>query len=322
MHRKEPPLSYALPRLISRLPKDFSQIDFLEKQLYRVRAGYLGEKYIDNYLSEIDTPISMTVLTDIQLSSSLGIAFQIDTIILTNHFLLILDVKNMSGNLRFTTNPNQLEQTLKTGEVNIMDCPIDQLKSHIYCLQTWLEERGIQVKIMGRIVLSNSNCRVLEAPPNAPIIYKKSLAVLLREKSKNPVVYSSNLINKIEDLIQRNKVTYNPFPLCSYFAINPANLKKGQLCPSCSETMSHKSHVRRHCIQCKIIEFNNYQESIKDYFMLINDSISNLECRDFLQLKNKDAAYYAINSLPLNRKGKSVATRYHWPKGKPYMTND
>ena len=259
----------------------------------------------------------MTVLTDIQLSHSPGMTFQIDTLILTEKFILIIDVKNITDKLRFKTNPNQLEQESKTGEVRRMDCPLEQLHTHIYNLQNWLTKKGIQVDIIGRVLLSNPNCHVIEAPPNAPIIYKKGLPVLLRNQSKKPTIHSPKLIKRIEELIRKSQIDYNPFPLCNYFSVDPESLKRGQLCTKCGETMQYISHKQRRCTECGITAPNNYSETLMDYFTLINNSISNRECREFLQLKNKDAANYAIKSLPLNKTGKSVATRYIWPKNFP-----
>jgi ribosomal protein S27AE len=314
MPRNEPPLLRTLPRLIARLPKDSPHIRNLEKRLYRVKAGYSGEQEIDQYLATLDVPTSMTVLTDIQLSHSPGMTFQIDTLILTEKFILIIDVKNITDKLRFKTNPNQLEQELKTGEVRKMDCPLEQLHTHIHNLQNWLAKRGIQVDIIGRVLLSNSNAHVVEAPPNAPIIYKKGLSVLLRNQSRKPTIHSPKLIKRIEELIRKNSIDYDPFPLCNYFSVDPDSLKRGQLCAKCGETMQYVNHKQRKCIECIITAPNNYSETLIDYFTLINTSISNRECREFLQLKNKDAANYAIKSLPLNKTGNSVATRYVLPK--------
>ena len=316
--RKEPALLQSLPRLIARATLDRSRQDYLQNQLYRVKAGYSGERFIDRYLESLEVPISLTVLTDIHLSLSPGNSFQIDTLILSDHFILILDVKNVGGELRFKTDPNHLEQTLSTGEVIIMDCPLDQLKTHIYNLQSWLRKRGIDVDVCGRVVIASKNGRVKEAPPKAPIIYRKGLPILLREKSLQPVVYSAKQQKLINDSIQQNKVKFDPFPLCKYFNIDPAHLKKGQLCSRCGESMVYKSHKQRECKKCGLIEKNNYEEVLKDWFILVNDSISNGECRDFLQLKNKDDARYAIKTLPLIKTGNSVATRYYWPKGKSY----
>ncbi|MFD1927427.1 nuclease-related domain-containing protein [Sporosarcina siberiensis] len=319
IQRKEPELLQSLPRLIARLNSNQSKTNSLQKQLYNVQAGFSGERYIDRYLESLEVPISLIVLTDIHLTLTPGNSFQIDTLILSDRFLLILDVKNIAGNLHFTTNPNQLEQTLSTGEETIMDCPLDQLKTHIYVLQVWLAKRGINVDILGRVIISSKSGRVKEAPENAPIIYRKGLPILLNEMAKLPVIYSQNQLSEISNVIKQSKVVFNPFPLCRHYDIDPTDLKRGQLCPNCFNSMIYKSHKQRQCTSCGLIEPNNYQESLKDWFILVNDSISNRECREFLQLNNKDDAYYALKTLHLNKTGNSVSTRYHWPSGKPFM---
>ncbi|MBO1912642.1 NERD domain-containing protein, partial [Microvirga sp. 3-52] len=135
------------------------------------------------------------VLKDIQLSHSPGMTFQIDTLILAEKFILIIDVKNITDKLRFKTNPNQLEQEKQTGEIIRMDCPLEQLHTHIHNLQNWLARRELQVDIIGRVLLSNPNSHVIEEAPNAPILYKKGLPVLLRNLPKSNQCTAQNLLN-------------------------------------------------------------------------------------------------------------------------------
>lgn len=312
--RKEPELINALPRLIARLPESDSRKMNLSQQLYRIKAGYAGEVKVDRYLELFEFPQSSIILTDVQLALSPGHSFQIDTLILSKYYAIILEIKNTKGDLYFETDPHRLVRKLD-GETTMMECPVTQLEVAKENLEMWFAQKGVQIEIGGQVVFANKKAIVKKVPPNAPILYLKRLSIYLREKKSNSPIYSVAQVQKMGKLIQQSKYKYNVYPLCEYYKIDPAILKKGQLCSQCNESMTYKTRRIQYCGNCKTIELNNARESIQDWFMLISNSISNRQCRYFLQLKNKDDAYYILKSLQLNKEGKSVATRYYWPKG-------
>lgn len=312
----------ALPRLIARLPEDYPRKAELNlaQQLYRITAGYSGETKVDRYLELFEFPESSTILTNVHLALSPGHSFQIDTLIITERYVLILEIKNIKGNLYFKSDPHHLIRELD-GEETIMECPFTQLEVAKENLQIWFAQRDIKLEVHGQVVLANKNAVVKEAPPNAPILYLKRLAIILREKERLLIKYNSAHLQKMRNLIHQNQYVYNVFPLCNYYGIDPSLLKRGQLCSQCNESMAYKTRRIRYCERCKRIESNNPDESIQDWFMLVSNSISNRQCRDFFLLKNKDGAYYILKSMQLYKEGKSTATRYYWPKGKVFKSS-
>ncbi|MCZ2258645.1 nuclease-related domain-containing protein [Sporosarcina sp. G11-34] len=318
--RKKPELLYALPRLIARLPPKYprqEELDFAQK-LYQIEAGYSGEQKVDRYLELLELPKSSIILTDVHLALFPGHTFQIDTLILTEQYVFHLEIKNITGELYFQTNPHQLRRVLPNGEETIMECPLTQLEVARVNLQSWLSKRGVNVEVQSQIILPSKNATVKLVPPNSPILYLKRLSIFLREMERGPTMYNVTQLKKMSELIQREQTDYSPYPLCKYYRLDANLLKRGQLCSICNSTMSLKNHKQRFCKKCNLVEPNNYLRSIQDWFMLISGSITNKQCRNFLQLKNKDDAYYALNSLRLNKEGKSVATTYYWPKGIPF----
>lgn len=318
--REKPALIDALPRLIARLPDNYPRKEELglAQQLYNIEAGFSGETKVDRFLELIELPESSITLTNVQLSLAPGHSFQVDTLILAKQFILLLEIKNITGELYFESDPHQLRQIKVTGEEAIMECPITQLEVAIDKLRTWLSKQGFKNEITGQIILVNRNATVKVAPRNAPLLYLKRLSIYLREQAaKSPIFTTAELV-KMKELIERQQVSYHPYPLCDYFKIDPKLLKTGQLCSHCNNSMIYHSHKQRYCHHCKTAEPNNYRQSIQDWFMLVSPSISNRQCKYFLKLKNKNDAYYAVTSLKLNKRGRSVATKYYWPKGRPF----
>lgn len=290
----------------------------MTQQLYNIEAGFSGETKVDRYLELIELPESSIVLTNVQLSLAPGHSFQIDTLILAKQFILILEIKNITGELYFETDPHQLRQIKLNGDEAIMECPITQLLAAIESLKVWLAKKGFNYEIFGQIVLANRKAAVKVAPSNAPILHLKRLSIYLREQAEKSPIFTTVELSRMKELIVRNQSNYQTYPLCDYFKINPNILKRGQLCSRCNNSMDYQSHKQRYCRHCNMSEPNNYRQSIQDWFMLISPSLSNRQCKYFLQLKNRDDAYYAIKSMQLNKVGKSVATKYYWPKGRPF----
>ncbi len=172
--------------------------------------------------------------------------------------------------------------------------------------KTWLARRGFRAEVSSRIILANKNGGVKTAPPNSPIIYLKRLSIFLRENERKPSIFSANQLKSLSHVIQQHRLQYNPYPLCNYYKLDPKLLTKGQLCSTCNATMIYLNHKSRYCKWCKEKEPNNYGQSIQDWLMLIDTSISNRECRDFLQINDRREAHYALKSLNLIKEGKSV----------------
>lgn len=126
---------------------------------------------------------------------------------------------------------------------------------------------------------------------------------------------------EIEQLIERimlEKVAYNPFPLREYFPIKEALLKKNQLCPNCHLPLHYVNHKTRFCPNCQMNIKIDYESTLQDWFMIFGKSITNQECRTFLELQNRHQARCAIQAAGLKKIGKSVASKYIWPPDKPF----
>ncbi|WP_249336736.1 nuclease-related domain-containing protein [Sporosarcina sp. Marseille-Q4063] len=283
-----------------------------------MQAGYSGEQKVDKYLEQLELPQTSIVLTDIHLALSPGHTFQIDTLVLTEQAIIILEIKNITGELYFETDPYQLRRRKSSGEETIMDCPLTQLEVTQENLKVWLAKRGFHIEVSSQIILANKNGGVKTAPPNSPIIYLKRLSIFLRENERKPSIFSANQLKNISYVIMQQRLEYNPYPLCTYYQLDPKLLTTGQLCSKCNATMIYQNHKSRYCKWCKEKEPNNYGQSIQDWLMLINTTISNRECRYFLQINDRREAHYALRSLNLIKEGKSVATRYSWPNGIPF----
>lgn len=310
IHRNKPVLLEAIPRLIARLHPEHPKVQFLQKHLYRIDAGYSGERNVDSYIERIQLPGVLKVFTDLHLRISPKYTFQIDTLIITERYILIIEVKTLKDTVIFVPNPPHLEQVLDTGGEAVLDCPVYQIEANRSKLDQWFRQHGIHLNTLGLLVLANPNTKVIDAPDNFPIIYKKQIPFYLQKLLPTKKFLTSHQIQDITRQINAEQQQFNPFPLCTYYHINPEDLRKGLLCRNCHGQLQRKNRETWHCPRCLKVAEDPYNDAIQDWLMLVKNSLNNEECRKFLMLKDKHAAGYALKKSPLVKKGKSIATFY------------
>ncbi|WP_077623447.1 nuclease-related domain-containing protein [Sediminibacillus massiliensis] len=95
-----------LEALHRRTPKSHSKRAQMQADLARRYAGFRGEQNVKYHLRRLDNK-HYYILHDIRLRYQ-TMYFQIDTLILSKEFILIAEVKNISGTLFFDTVFNQM----------------------------------------------------------------------------------------------------------------------------------------------------------------------------------------------------------------------
>lgn len=310
INREKHALIDAIPRLIARLPPTHPKIKLLEDELYRREAGYSGETNVDAFIKRTNFSKQPKVFTNVHLKVSPTFSFEIDTLIITNHYVLIIEVKNLKGVVQFVENPPHLRRTLDTGEVTIMDCPICQIEMNKVNLDKWFRKHGIQVDLMGLFVLANQNTIVEDVPEDFQVVYRRQLPHFLSNLKPSEMILSDNQLKDITWNINNDQQNFNPFPLCSYYKIDPLHLKRGLLCRNCHSALFRNTRETWHCINCKKDAEDPYNDAISDWLLLVKNSITNRECRYFLNLKNKRVSNYYLRQSHLTKSGSSVATFY------------
>jgi len=280
--------------------------------LYRTEAGYAGESKVDRYLESIDFPERVHIFTDLQLSINPKFDIQIDTLILTPSYALILEIKNIAGTLNYISNPPHFECTYEDKKSIVIDCPIMQINNNRNGLDTWLERNGFPIRSTGRIVMANNKTSVKNAPTDMPIMYAKHLPLYFRTKENGKVHLTDHQFSALAEKLGRSQQQYNPYPLSERYRIDKSHIQKGIICSLCSSKVDRVNHMVWVCTACQLKSIQPFTEGLKDWFMIMKSTISNEECRDFFQLKDKYAANYVLKSLPLKRVGKSRASIYTW----------
>ena len=162
--------------------------------------------------------------------------FQIDSLLITPHYSLSIEVKNIAGTLTIDPEFNQFSQLYQGIETGYIDL-------------------------------------------------KKTKRLLLNQHQEH---YSSIL------------ATYQ---------LQPSDLTHGVLCEQCTQVMTRMSGCW-HCPSYKHSSKTAHLQALEDYFLLIKQTITNREPRDFLLLPSRKTATNILQSLTLTRTGSNEGIFY------------
>lgn len=298
----------AMGMLLKRLHKEHPLYLRISNQIGATRAGGIGEEIVFRELEKMQLPYKYYVFHKILLKAEN--AFELDILLITPFGAIILEVKNISGELEFTDNPSQLIQRKETGVINKYPCPAEQLNEYKYQLSQFFLDYNIPVQIYGAVVFSSPKSFVKTSTEKAKILFRSEVRPFLRKFQKlNPTLAEED-IEKIKNIIVLKNTSFSYFPLTNYFSIQEEDLIRGVECCSCGFIGMQKRNRTWYCPVCKKYDSSAHKNTIISYFLLCKDSITNKECREFLLLNNRYEAKRVLSNSDLIKTGNNKSTQY------------
>lgn len=276
------------------MPNEHPLYKEIESRINRIRAGYSGETYVDNFIKNIEFPCSFAVFKDINIQTSANTKAQFDTLIITPKFVCILEVKALKGRISFQKTPAQLIREVD-GVKTSLKCPEEQLKRHERRLVKWLNSIQINLPIKSAIVFAFSSTIVDLPPKYSNIMMGCDVGSYIEDLFELPPTLTEKDFKSLIDSLQQAKTNYSPTPLVSTFPIYDSKIVKGLLCPQCSINIG----TLYKCPTCKISRKVIIANALEDWFYLMKSTITTRECLDFLQLKDKTSASHILNRANL-----------------------
>ncbi|MFE8699485.1 NERD domain-containing protein [Cytobacillus sp. FJAT-54145] len=305
-----------LEALLRRLSSTHHKRELIEADLAKIYAGYKGENSIQYFLDLLPKQ-EFFIFHDLRIPNE-NHFFQIDILILSNSFILILEVKNIYGTLYFDQNFNQLIRTANNKEEGFPD-PIIQAKRHQLQLENWLKYRAkTNLPIESFVVISNP-ASILKTDNNNKNIGKK-------------VIHAHVLLDKVEELIRRyanqtldskskQRITklllkdhkLETFSVLEKYQICKEEVITGVICPKCNNHKMTRSHGTWYCENCQTKDKLAHIQAIYDYFLLLSSSITNQQARDFLLLASEDTVARLLQQMKLPQTGAKKGRVYYPP---------
>ncbi len=298
-----------LQSLERRLPPGHSQRLEVGKNLSIRLAGYKGEISLRYPLSFL--PDDYLIFQDLRLNDGSHF-FQIDTLILTCRFILLIEVKNIAGHLHFDQHFNQLTRTLNDEQQGFAD-PILQVERHRRQLQKWLHLHQLSTPPIHCMVTSSNPQSILSSndPHLKMVVRSENLPEKISELSETSskiVLSKSQLDALISCLLDHDTpLVFEPLAL---FNIHPDVIQCGVFCSSCKSLFMKRTHGGWKCSHCFHYDKQAHLAAIRDYFLLFGPTITNPKLRHFLCIDSKFTAHRILLSLRTERIGAKKGTRY------------
>lgn len=294
--------------LLRRLHVDHPLYEKVRKDIHAASAGDFGEEIILKEIEQLRLPYDIHIYHKLLLRSES--AFELDILLITPFGAIILEVKNIVGELAFQENPSQIIQRKENGEINKYPCPATQLNDYKYQLSQFFNDHNIPIPIDGAVIFASRKSFVSTSTNKAKILYKNEIRPYLRKIQIQKQLLTAEEMERIRRIILKKNDPFTYFPLTKYFSINPNELIKGVQCPKCKFIGMKKIKHTWECPKCKRKDQTAYRGAISTYLLLYKDSITNKECRDFLKLNNRHEANRILTNSDLIKVGNTRSAFY------------
>ncbi|WP_163528141.1 nuclease-related domain-containing protein [Halobacillus ihumii] len=306
-----------LEALQRRLPPHHPKNSLVQEALARTRAGYHGERSIDFHLNFIPHK-NYLIIHDLRLFDGQHF-FQMDTVLVSRKFILILEVKNISGSLYLDSDIYQLSRTLNGKEESFPD-PLLQIERQQLQLSNWIQNQlSLTIPVESLVLFSN----------------KQAVLHLKNDRDSEKVIKSEGLVNRVNVIAQRHdKVCFNVDQLNSLayrmvqshheprqsvlesFDIKEFDLVEGVICQSCLSQMSWLKG-KWQCSACGTRATNSHVLALQDYACLCHPQISNKQARKYLNINSEDTVKRLLAKLGGKKIGTYKSTKYEIPLENP-----
>ncbi|KQL52444.1 hypothetical protein AN964_02065 [Heyndrickxia shackletonii] len=303
----------ALQALLRRLPNNHLKRSQIEKDLAKKLTGFKGEQSMEYYLSFLPDE-NYLILHHIRLLGN-SHHFQMDIVILSSTFFLILEVKHISGKITFDKDSNQLIRDYND-EIEIFPDPVLQVNHQRFQLKKWLENNKFQsIPIETLVVLTNPSS-FIQFTPNS-FSYKQTVTRSTNFLSKvnhlSQIYREEKLtkkeLRKLSKLLLKHHTPKHPDVLQKY-NISKSEILLGVHCPKCFCLPMERKWGKWLCPKCQTSNKNAQIDTLKDFCLLIKPTITNKEARKFLKSDSESIVQKLLIDMNLPYSGTTKGRVY------------
>lgn len=305
--RLEKPLTIKkLEALLRRIDKNHTKRPQIEQDLAKRMAGYKGELSMEYHLSFLDER-RYYIFHALRLQSSTKYFFQMDVLILTSNFFLIIEIKNIIGQVTFENHFAQFIRTLNGIEEGFYN-PLDQVKKQKLRLDSFIESQKMKRPPIKSLVCFTNPQTVIRSDS--------------RVKASQYVMHAHNLFSKLEQLNQQfdssiftgkellkisrkllKQHSEEDVNILERYDINRNEIKRGVQCRGCSNISMKRHSGSWFCEICNLKSKDAHINTLEDYRLLFGPNITHKELKEFLGLATNSTTSKMISSLGLTHCG-------------------
>lgn len=304
------------------LPEEHPIRPQVERYLSSLLRGYKGEKAMTYYLDFLPNK-DFYIFHNLRLPSG-KYHFQLDYLILTKQYALILECKNFYGTLIFDEAFKQLIRVVNDQEECFQD-PISQAKWHKKQLHAWLQSHGFPPIPIDYLVVIGDPSTIIKALPNSPetkrhVVHSQVFLERMEELvgGYKKEVFEDKVVRKLSKQLLKSH-TPNDINLFRKYGIRTLELFTGVQCPECGKIPMKRGHGSWVCPSCHKKDKDAHLLALRDYFLLIDSSITNRQFRDFAGGCSKDTASRLLTRAQLPFSGENKSRIYHRPQNIDFL---
>lgn len=310
-YRTKPYSLLCYEALFRRLKKPYRLNKTLQEDYLSFLSGFRGEKNADYTLSIFPHKNSQ-IYQDLRLQNK-QFNFQIDSLLITQSFILILEIKNLKGEVEYNVTSQQLIQNDGVKRKGYKS-PILQAETQKMHLTTWLQRINFPPIPIETIAVISNPSTILNNNGNQQLIHLESLAsqiAFLHAKYPKKIL-DQHMLKKLSRHLLKDNQPHKP-DLIKQYKISEELLVEGIPCPACETSPMLRSRGKWMCPNCLHYDSKAHVQPILDYFLLYKNRISNRELRKYLQIESPRSAYLILQSMNLKFTGKNHGRVYHSP---------
>ncbi|MFC0187115.1 nuclease-related domain-containing protein [Fictibacillus aquaticus] len=280
-------------------------------------AGYKGELAAQYFIDQL--PAKTLVLYDLRIPADTqgNRFFQIDTLALTPGYALVMEVKNISGQLLFEPRYDQLIRKKKDGSEEVFPDPINQVRRQSQQLKDCFAYNKLPpLPIENLVVVANPYAKITvsssDSRDHAAVIRYTAITSRMTEYAgqfRRNVLSQKQLEQVAATLLQIH--TPNKNPILPVYQLLPSDLMTGVQCSACKSFDIVKKGRGWLCHKCLVREDSAGLLALIDYALLINKKATKKDLREFLRFTSKSSLQKWLKSLGLQYEGHSTKLVYN-----------
>lgn len=279
----------------------------LRDRLWRMMSGYGGELRADRFWEEIQLEGKHLLFHSFETVNHIGYTHQMDTVFICPRFVLIVELKNIAGEITYDKTHNQLLR-LSNGDIKALGDPFHQVTRHASWFEHFLWEIGVHsLPVLSAVVVTTTSSILKNMPERFHVFKLEGLRFKLLDWYNHYQVQVEDtiLLHIRDELLKRYQTRKVKLPY------DQVQLRKGIIC-ECGLKMTYEYGVFK--CQCGIRCRDGFQRGLAEYRLLVDEWITNRQFRDFFEISDVHVASKILSRLKLKSTGKRKGTKYFIPE--------
>ncbi|TFJ92725.1 nuclease-related domain-containing protein [Lentibacillus salicampi] len=275
-------------------------------------SGYKGEESMNFHLQFLPED-DFLIFHYVRLPDLYG-HFQIDFLLLSRYYHLIMEVKNVYENMNFDGMGQAFR--IQKDDVQMFTNPVEQVILQHRRLLDWLRKNHFPPAPIEKIVVYSRDDTYLRNLTNDKII---SDIVMHRDKVLSKIESFNRKYRKI--CVTDKQLTEMAYLLLDQhvpeedggkkkFNMTYDDLVKGVICPACSFVPMFWKSGKWQCVSCGCVSKTAHRPALADYALLVGGLINNRQARDFLRVESNSIMKKLLQYERFSKIGKGSGMRY------------